>query len=167
MAKMIFFFFFFFFCLMAEFHRVVWTINALLTVCFEMLPFSGNNQNINMFGVSPNICHNLPLGNFLHVQWCHSKLNFASKVWWCFLINSCIFWRSRNNLSNSTKTILWLLIKPIFKKKKKEEEEKEKGFCQEEKYAMKFYRVLYQKPQKLISLRAHFLPHTKGNIVNT
>ena len=35
--------FFFFY---AEFYRVVWTINALLTVRSEMLPFSGNNQNI-------------------------------------------------------------------------------------------------------------------------
>ena len=32
----------------AEFYRVVWTINALLTVCSEMLPFSGNNPNIYM-----------------------------------------------------------------------------------------------------------------------
>ena len=38
----------------AEFYRVVWTINALLTVRSEMLPFSGNNQNIKMFGVPPN-----------------------------------------------------------------------------------------------------------------
>ena len=37
----------------AEFYRVVWTINALLTVHSEMLPFSGNNQNINIFGVPP------------------------------------------------------------------------------------------------------------------
>ena len=28
--------------------------NALLTVCSEMLPFSGNNQNIKLFGVPPN-----------------------------------------------------------------------------------------------------------------
>ena len=44
----------FFFFFNAEFHRVVWTINALLTVCSEMIPFSGNNQNIKMFGVPPN-----------------------------------------------------------------------------------------------------------------
>ena len=37
----------------AEFNRVVWT-NTLLTVWSEMLLFSGNNQNINMFGVPPN-----------------------------------------------------------------------------------------------------------------
>ena len=36
----------------AEFYRVV-TINALLTVRSEMLQFSGNNQNIKMFGVPP------------------------------------------------------------------------------------------------------------------
>ena len=29
-------------------------LNALLTVSSEMLPFSGNNQNIKMFGVPPN-----------------------------------------------------------------------------------------------------------------
>ena len=44
-----------FFFVNAEFYRVVWTINALLTVCSEMLPFSGNNQNIKMFGVPRNI----------------------------------------------------------------------------------------------------------------
>ena len=38
----------------AEFYRVVWTINALLTVRSEMLPFSENIQNIKMFGVPPN-----------------------------------------------------------------------------------------------------------------
>ena len=43
------FLFFFFFFFNAELYRVVWTINALLTV-----PFSGNNQNINFFGVPQN-----------------------------------------------------------------------------------------------------------------
>ena len=43
-----------FFFVNAEFYRVVWTINALLTVRSEMLPFSENNQNIKMFGVPPN-----------------------------------------------------------------------------------------------------------------
>ena len=38
----------------AEFYRVVWTINALLTVLSEMLRFSGNNQNIKIFRVPPN-----------------------------------------------------------------------------------------------------------------
>ena len=37
-----------FFFVNAEFYRVVWIINALLTVHPEMLPFSGNNQNINV-----------------------------------------------------------------------------------------------------------------------
>ena len=37
----------------AEFYRVVWTINALLTDRSEMLPISENNQNIPMFGVPP------------------------------------------------------------------------------------------------------------------
>ena len=44
----------FFFWVNAEFYRVVWTINALLTVRSEMLPFSGNIQNTKMFGVPPN-----------------------------------------------------------------------------------------------------------------
>ena len=47
------------FCVNAEFYRVVWTINALLTVHSEMLPFSGNNQNIQMFGVPRTLCHRL------------------------------------------------------------------------------------------------------------
>ena len=38
----------------AEFYRVVWTINALLTIRSEMLPISENNQNIKMFGVPAN-----------------------------------------------------------------------------------------------------------------
>ena len=48
-----------FFLVNAEFYRVVWTINALLTVCIEMLPFSGNDQNIKMFGVPRTLCHRL------------------------------------------------------------------------------------------------------------
>ena len=54
----------------AEFYRVVWTINALLTVRSELVPFSGNNQNINIFGAPPEHFamgyvrnDNLPLGN--------------------------------------------------------------------------------------------------------
>ena len=48
MVKIIFLFF-----VNAELYRAVWTINALLTVRSEMLPFSGNIQNIKMFGVPP------------------------------------------------------------------------------------------------------------------
>ena len=49
-----------FFFVNAEFYRVVWTINALLTVRSEMLPFSGSNQNIiNIFGVPLTLCHGL------------------------------------------------------------------------------------------------------------
>ena len=56
-------------------------INALLTVRSEMLPFSGNNQNIKMFGVPPEhfaigyvmyimmICH----WAILHYTICLSK----------------------------------------------------------------------------------------------
>ena len=44
-----------YFCFVnAEFYRVVWPINALLTISSEMLPFSENNQKIKMFGVPPN-----------------------------------------------------------------------------------------------------------------
>ena len=61
-----------YFCFVnAEFYRVVyWTINALLIIRSKMLPFSENNQNIQMFGVPPNtlpqvmyIMIILPLGN--------------------------------------------------------------------------------------------------------
>ena len=83
----------------AEFYRVVWTINALLTVCSEMLPFSGNNQNIKFFGVPPEhfaigYVHNgnLTLGN-IALQYVIQ--NNCRKVWWCFLMISCTFWRSR------------------------------------------------------------------------
>ena len=56
-------FFFFFF---ASSYRVLWIINALLTVC----------------SVTQNNCR---------------------KVWWCFLMISCTFWRSRKNLLNLPK----------------------------------------------------------------
>ena len=39
---------------MQKFIGLYLTINALLIVRSEMLPFSGNNQNIKMFGVPPN-----------------------------------------------------------------------------------------------------------------
>ena len=51
--------------------------------------------NIKMIG----ICH-----------WCSLKIalqyviqNNYRKIWWCFLMISCIFWRSRKFLSNSPK----------------------------------------------------------------
>ena len=45
----------FYFCFdNAEFNRVVWTINALLTIRSEMLLISENYPNIKMFGVPPN-----------------------------------------------------------------------------------------------------------------
>ena len=53
----------------AQFYRVVWTINALLTVRSEMLPLSGNNQNKNVrsppehFAIGYVHNDNLPLGN--------------------------------------------------------------------------------------------------------
>ena len=69
--------------------------NALLTVCSEMLPFSGNNQNIKLFRVPPEhfaigYVHNdnLPLGN-IALQYVIQ--NNCRKVWWCFLMISCTF----------------------------------------------------------------------------
>ena len=81
---------------------VIWTINALLTVRSEMLPFSGNNHNIKIFGVPPNTLiyigyvhnDNLPLGN-IALQYVIP--NNYRKVWWYFLMISCTFWRSRKN----------------------------------------------------------------------
>ena len=60
-----------FFFVNAEFYRVVLTINALLIVRSEMLPFSGNNQDINVrsppehfaIGYVHNDNDNLSLGN--------------------------------------------------------------------------------------------------------
>ena len=105
-------FFLFFVFVNAEFYRVVWTINALLTVCSEMLPFSGNNQNIKMFGVPPEhfaigYVHNdnLPL-RYIALQYVIQ--NNCMNVWWCFLMISCTFWRSRFFFVEFTKTILSL-----------------------------------------------------------
>ena len=67
---------------MQKFIEFVWTINALLTVRSEMLPFSGNNQNIKMFGGPPPehfatgyVLHNynLPLAN-IALQYCKSGI---------------------------------------------------------------------------------------------
>ena len=72
-----------------------------------MLQFSGNNPNIKMFGVPPEHCaigyvynDNLPLGN-IALQYVIQ--NNCRKVWWCFLMISFTFWRSRRKLSNSPK----------------------------------------------------------------
>ena len=101
-----------FFGVNAEFYRVIWTINVLLTVRSEMLPFSGNNQNIIFFLESPpppppehfaiGYVHNdnLPLGN---IALPYVIPNNCRKVWWCLLMISCTFWRSRKKLSNSPK----------------------------------------------------------------
>ena len=79
----------------AEFYRVVWTINALLTVRSKMLPFSENNQNIKLFGVNPpehfaiGYVHNdnLPLGN-IALQ--YAIPNNCRNVRWCFLMISAL-----------------------------------------------------------------------------
>ena len=75
-----------------EFYRVVWTINALLTVRSEMLPFSGNNQNITLFGVPSEhfaigYVHNdnVPLGN-IALQYVIPNIiaGRSDGVFWCF-----------------------------------------------------------------------------------
>ena len=89
----------------AEFYRVVWTINALLTVRSDMLPFSGNNQNIKKnwsppehFAIGYVHNDNLPLRN-IALQYVIQ--NNCMNVWWCFLMISCTFWRSRQILLDS------------------------------------------------------------------
>ena len=70
------------------------------TVHCEILPFSGKNRNIkNVWSPPQTLCHrlctynnNLPLGN-IALQYVIP--NNCRKVWWCFLMNSCTFWRSR------------------------------------------------------------------------
>ena len=37
-------------------------------------------------------------------------MSFCGKVWWCFLMISCPFWRSRKKSVEFTKTILWLIL---------------------------------------------------------
>ena len=68
-----------FFFANAEVYRVVWTINVLLTVRSEMLPFSGNNQHIKIVTVPPEHCaigyvhnDNLPLSNL------HCNMSFKT-----------------------------------------------------------------------------------------
>ena len=80
----------------AEFYRVVWTINALLIIRSEMLPFSENNEN--NFRSPPEhfaigyVHNNSPLDN-IALQYVIS--NICRKVWWCFLMIPCTLWRSR------------------------------------------------------------------------
>ena len=120
----------------AEFYRVVWTINVLLTVRSKMIPFSGNNQNIKMFRVSPEhfalglctyyimiICH----WAILHYNM--SFKTIAGRSDGCFLMISCTFWRSTKKIVEFTKTtlvaltlhqIIWFDITPwwnIFRNK--------------------------------------------------
>ena len=110
-------YYYYFFFFYAEFCRAIWTINALLTVRSEMLPFSGNNQNIKMCGVPPKHFaigyvhnHNFPQGN---VALQYAIQNSCRKVWQCFLMISCTFWRSRIFFVKFTKTILWLWMHPL------------------------------------------------------
>ena len=118
-----------FFLVNAEFYRVVWTINALLTVRSKMLPFLGNNQNITYVWSPPpppppehfaiGYVHNdkLPLGN-IALQY-YVIPNNSRKVWWCFLMISYTFWRSRFFSFEFTKTtyLVALIINPIITSK--------------------------------------------------
>ena len=78
----------------------------------EMLPFSGNNQKHKNFQSPPEhfaigYVHNdnLTLGNIaLH----YVIQNNCRKMWWCFLMISCTFWKSQQKNLEFTKTILWL-----------------------------------------------------------
>ena len=69
-----------YFCFVnAEFYRVVWTINALLIIRSEMIPFSENNQNTKMFGVPPNT---LPLVMYIMIicHWAILHYNMSFKT---------------------------------------------------------------------------------------
>ena len=93
-------------CVNAEFYRVVWTINTLLTDRSEMVQFSGNNQNIKMFGVPPNT---LPFVVYIMII-CHWAIciqyvmpNNCRKVWWCFWWVPALSENQEKKLSNSPK----------------------------------------------------------------
>ena len=96
----------------AEFHRVVWTINALLTVRSELLQISGNNQNIKMFGASPpehfatGYVHNdnLPLGNIALQYIIPNKLEGLM----VFSDDFLHFLKIKEKFVKFTRTILWL-----------------------------------------------------------
>ena len=95
-------------------------INTLLTIRSEMLPFSENNQNINIFGVPPNtlpymymcrlyIVHNdnLPLGNIaLHYMYVIQN-NIAEDLM-VFSDDFLHFLNIKKKCLEFTKTILWL-----------------------------------------------------------
>ena len=99
-------------------NRVVWPINALLTVHSEVLPFSENIKNIKMFGVPPppppqNTCaigyvHNeiMPRGN-LALQVLSYAIYFAGWFdgifWWISASFGCY---SRKNFINSRENYL-------------------------------------------------------------
>ena len=105
----------FYFCFVnAEFYRVVWTINALLIIRSEMVPFSENNQNIKMFGVPPKhfaigYVHNdnLPLGNIAlqYVIQNYTAGRSDGVFWWFPALSEDQ--EEEKNLK-FTKTILWL-----------------------------------------------------------
>ena len=109
----------FIFCFVnAEFYRVVWTINALLTIRSEMLPFSENNQNVKLFGVPPpppppppehfaiGYVHNdnLPMGNIALQYVTQNNCRKINGVFWWFPTLS----EDQEKILKFTKTILWL-----------------------------------------------------------
>ena len=80
----------------AEFYRVVWTKHALLTIHSEMLPFSGNNQNIKNFGIPLNTLPSMVIYIMIICHWAISHYNMSFKtivgrsdgVFWWFPVHS-------------------------------------------------------------------------------
>ena len=82
-------------------------IALVLTSRSEMPPFSENepqHKNVRSppehFAIGYVHNDNLPLGN-IALQYVIQ--NNCRKIWWCILMISCIFWRSRNFFLNSPK----------------------------------------------------------------
>ena len=95
-----------------EFYGVVWTINALLTVCSEMLPFSGNNQKLKNVRSPPEhfaigYVHNdnLPLGNIALQYIIQTNLQEDLMV---FSDDFLHFLKIKKKFVKFTQTILWL-----------------------------------------------------------
>ena len=94
-------------CFYAEFYRVVWTINALLAIHSKILPLAEKkpkHTNVQSppehFAIDYVHNDNLPLGN-IALQYVIQ--NNCRKVWWCFLMIFCTFWRSIKKKLNSPK----------------------------------------------------------------
>ena len=93
--KWFFFFFFFFFSrffflsVNAEFYWGVWTINALLMVRSEMLPFSGNNHTQKCSESPRTLCHRLCTFMIIcHCAILHYNMSFKTIAW----MSGGVFW---------------------------------------------------------------------------